>query len=187
MIPAMTYKNIEKRNQKAVARYWRLKEQGKLKRYPKTCVWCQTPFMGIRKTTKFCSTLCADKSKSQKMMGKNPFEGKHPPNFKGLIMVHGYRYIYSPNHPMAGKNHYVAEHRLVAAQMIGRLLEASELVHHRNGNRNDNRPENLVIVNEKQHGQIHHRQVIICPQCQHVFVVGNHFNKSDVLDPNAQD
>lgn len=37
------------------------------------------------------------------------------------------------------------QHRLVMEQVIGRPLTASERVHHRNGRRDDNRPENLEL------------------------------------------
>lgn len=55
----------------------------------------------------------------------------------------GYVMVKAPNSPMAMRNGYVPEHRLVMAQVIGRALSKYENVHHINGIRDDNRPENL--------------------------------------------
>lgn len=48
------------------------------------------------------------------------------------------------------KGKYTYEHRLVMEQMIGRPLVKGETVHHKNGIRNDNRPENLELWSEAQ-------------------------------------
>ena len=48
-------------------------------------------------------------------------------------------------HPNARKNGYIFEHVLVMSELLGRPLQPPEQVHHRNGVRNDNRPENLEL------------------------------------------
>lgn len=49
----------------------------------------------------------------------------------------------------------VNEHRHIMEQSIGRPLLPSEHVHHRNGDKEDNRLENLEIINAKDHGRLH--------------------------------
>lgn len=65
----------------------------------------------------------------------------------------GYALVRRPEHPAQVRG-WVHEHRVVMESMIGRLLEPGENVHHRNGVRDDNRPENLELwVSSQPSGQ----------------------------------
>jgi uncharacterized protein (DUF1330 family) len=83
--------------------------------------------------------------------------GNKHPNWKGGIRKHGmYILIYNPNHPFATKSNYVPEHRLVMEKHLERYLKPSEVVHHINGNPQDNRLNNLIVFEtNKEHLNFH--------------------------------
>lgn len=76
-------------------------------------------------------------------------------------------------HPMANSNGVVLEHRLVMAEHLGRDLNSSELVHHKNGDRADNRIENLELTDRSVHAKTHAMQPrwvdLVCATCGREF------------------
>lgn len=66
----------------------------------------------------------------------------------------GYVLVYVPEHPKSFKGWYY-EHRLILEQNKKRFLEKWETVHHINGNKQDNRLQNLFACTEYQHKKAH--------------------------------
>lgn len=87
---------------------------------------------------------CARHWKAWRVYG-DPLMRKHRIRGEGTINDQGYRLIRMPDHPNANVNGYIHEHRLVMSERIGRPLLPGENVHHKNGNRADNRLENLEL------------------------------------------
>jgi hypothetical protein len=87
----------------------------------------------------------------------NPVTGKcgsANPNFRQGRYVNGYGYILVLM-PGPGRSRYVFEHRLVMEHSLGRKLRRDEVVHHKNGDKTDNRIRNLELMSNGQHTRLH--------------------------------
>lgn len=74
-------------------------------------------------------------------------------NWKGgRVKRQGYIYLLDEKKKKKkGFSRYIAEHTKIAQEKYNRKVKSDELVHHLNGIRDDNRPENLVIIKRKGH------------------------------------
>lgn len=152
-------------------------------RRPNTeCAHCGKPIYRKPRQIREAKTgLCCSHSCSMKLRGSEHLRtpevlakraatqrGENNPCWRGGRYVEpekGYVMVRQPDHPRARANGYVLEHILVAEAMLGRPLAEGEEVHHLNGDRADNRPENLEVhSSHSEHWALH---LPIRPKRQH--------------------
>jgi HNH endonuclease len=74
-------------------------------------------------------------------------KGERNGRWKGgrIVDQDGYVLIKHHDHPRRDRHNYVREHRLVMEQVLGRYLQPQEVVHHKDGNKQNNDPANLEV------------------------------------------
>ncbi|MHA1343585.1 MAG: HNH endonuclease signature motif containing protein [Promethearchaeota archaeon] len=93
---------------------------------------------------KYCSQKCANFAR-----GVSISKPKH-------IKSNGYVYLKTWSHPYRDGQNLVAEHRVVVEKAIGRYLKKKEVVHHIDGNKQNNNLYNLFLCkSETEHRQVH--------------------------------
>jgi hypothetical protein len=107
----------------------------------------------LRKARSLECLSCCGKEKIKIMnspSAKRRFGSDHHLFKKGFSFKDGYKIVsLHRNHKyrsMADCRGRLREHRLIMAIHLGRMLESWEIVHHINGNRSDNRVENLQLM-----------------------------------------
>ena len=148
------------------------------------CSTCNKKFFvrPYRKSTaRFCSRGCNSTYHfpERKKYFQYDRHGKNHWNWKGgkKLNSQGYLLVYSPNHPFQDNQGYVREHRLVMEDKIGRYLSRTETIHHVNGNKIDNRIENLALYESdaqhlsENHGLIRRGTHKECLWCKEKFYV----------------
>lgn len=103
---------------------------------PKECEYCGTTYVPQRKTTRYCSIACKSKARIGKARSAFWYEN-------------GYRVL------SLGDGVGIKEHIKIMQDHIGRKLKANEVVHHRNGIRDDNRLRNLQLLTRGEHSRLH--------------------------------
>ena len=111
----------------------------------KVCPTCKISFKPVRSKDKYCSKTCYYKSISVNKSGVN-----HP-MYRGGKTINAGGYVLLS----VGNGKQVYEHRYVMEQSLNRKLNKSEHIHHLNGDKTDNRLQNLIILDPKEHGRTH--------------------------------
>jgi hypothetical protein len=96
-----------------------------------------------------CNGLCESHYKKYLQYGDAEVS-RRANNGEGSITKFGYRRVWRPNHPNSNPHGTILEHRLVMSEFLGRPLTKNENVHHKNGDRLDNRIENLELWSSRQ-------------------------------------
>ena len=151
----------------------------------KTCKQCKKIFHvtdSREDSAKFCSKECSgtyhySHSPGVRRAFSKHLSGKKHPMWNGgkTLNSQGYVLIHSPEHPFHDKRGYVREHRLVMEKKLGRYLSQDEIVHHKNGKKDDNRISNLEIMKKRDHDRIG----------PNIFQKGKHYAKTCPICGNS--
>lgn len=106
--------------------------------------------LGNRKYGNFCNKDCLGLFRTANLTGSLAA------NFKtGGINERKYFLVQAPWHPHKTKDNYIYLHRLIIEAKLGRFLNENEIVHHKDGNHENNHWDNLEVMTQSQHALEH--------------------------------
>ena len=115
------------------------------------CQRCRKKFIATWSKAKFCSRSCVHRNRTGLL--SSHWKGGRIRDSSGYIL-----------HRINGR--YVLEHRFLMEQKLGRKLNSNEHVHHINGNKQDNRLENLIVLQASAHQSYHHPRINLPRPCK---------------------
>ena len=86
---------------------------------------------------------------------QNRRDNKRDKEHTPYITKEGYKQVYEPNSPSARENGYAPEQRVIAERMAKRPLKKNEEVHHKDGNKLNNKKRNLEVLTKSEHYKKH--------------------------------
>lgn len=97
--------------------------------------------------------VCRQKNNGGGRLGQKT--GPQSKQYKVRFTKDGYLRMYAGKHPYANGRKEIYLHVMVMEVAIGRQLDVTECVHHKNGDKLDNRLENLELMLHADHSRYH--------------------------------
>jgi len=119
----------------------------------KRCKVCDNQFQPNRPEQVFCSIRCRQVNNGGGRKGQKT--GRRKDEFSARMTRDGYLRVYSAHHPFSNGRKEMHEHQVAVEMFLGRALLDTECVHHINGDKTDNRLENLEVMTRAEHSSVH--------------------------------
>lgn len=125
-----------------------------------TCSNCGEVFQLARYNASYYSNdkknyYCVSCKKKAAWNEKRKGEIKSSTSTEDRVNNQGYPTVFLEKENEFGRTGRIELHKIVAEKKLGRALKKGEQVHHKNFNKLDSQPENLIVMSNKEHGLCH--------------------------------